>query len=102
MLRVLIVDDETEACENLKNILLKYVDPDIQILGMAYDTEDAEKQINLLKPNAVFWDIEMPSENAIQYLVRVFPFDFEIIFVTAFDQFALKALKLNAIDYILK
>jgi len=101
-LNVLIVDDETEACENIRNILLQYIDPEINILGIANDTLEAEKQIRFLKPNAIFFDIEMPGENALQFLERIYPFNFEIIFVTAYDQFAIRAFKLNAVDYILK
>ena len=102
ILNILIIDDEIEACENLQEILLNYVAPDINILGFAHDTDEAEKLIADLKPNAVFCDIELPSENALQFLSKIAPFDFEVVFVTAYDEFAIKAFKLNAVDYILK
>ena len=101
-LNVLLIDDEIEACDNLQNILTTYIEPDINILGVAHDTAQAEKLIAETRPNAVFLDIEMPGENAFQFLKRIDPIDFEIIFVTAYDHFAVKAFKLNAIDYILK
>lgn len=101
-LNILLVDDEQEACNNLSSILLEYIDPDINILGMANTTEEAEVKIRELKPDAIFLDIEMPNENAFQFLERIHPFDFEIIFVTAYDDYAIRAFKLNAIDYILK
>jgi two-component system LytT family response regulator len=102
ILNVLIIDDEIEACENLQEILLNYVAPEINIMGFAHDTDEAEKLIKELKPNAVFCDIELPTENALQFLSNMAPFDFEVVFVTAYDEFAIKAFKLNAVDYILK
>ena len=99
---MLIVDDEKEACDNIVNMLRDYVESEINILGVAHDTVQAEKMINDLKPEAVFLDIEMPGENAFQFLQRIKTYDFEIVFVTAYDQFAIQAFKLNAVDYILK
>jgi len=101
-LTFLIIDDEKGACDNLKNILSEYADGGIKILGTANDTTDAEKLIKELNPDAVFLDIAMPGENAFQFLERIFPYNFEIIFVTAYDEFAIKAFKLNAVDYIQK
>ncbi len=101
-LNVLLVDDELEACENLQNILLEYVDKDINILGYAYNTNEAEEKIMSLHPDAIFLDIEMPNENAFQFLERFSTISFEIIFVTAYDEYAIRAFKLNAVDYILK
>lgn len=101
-LNVLLVDDEIEACRNLKSILLEYIDPHINILGIAHNTKEAERQLELHNPDVVFLDIEMPNENAFQFLERVAPIHFEVIFVTAYDEYAIKAFKLNAVDYILK
>ena len=101
-INVLIVDDEKEACANLENILKNYVDEGVNIVGTAHNTKEAEKQINKFSPDAVFLDIEMPNENAFHFLERISPFNFDVIFVTAFDEYAIRAFKLNAIDYILK
>ncbi len=101
-LKVIIVDDEIEACKNLKNILLCYVDETIDILGMVHNTQDAERLIKANKPDVVLLDINMPNENAFDFLERIHPVAFEIIFVTAYDEFGVKAFKLNAIDYVLK
>lgn len=101
-INALIIDDEKEACDNLKTILSEFIDSDINIAGIANDTVAGRKLIETLRPDVVFLDIEMPDENAFQFLERISPFDFEIIFVTAYDEFAIKAFKLNAIDYILK
>jgi two-component system, LytTR family, response regulator len=101
-LSLLIVDDEKEACDNLSHILEEYIGPGITISGIANDTEEAEKLLAKIKPHAVFLDIEMPGENGFQFLERISPYDFEVVFVTAYDEFAIKAFKLNAVDYILK
>src|SRR6202012_3296754 len=90
------------ACINLKNILREYVDREINVVGVANNTREAEKQITRFSPNAIFLDIEMPNENAFHFLTRISPFEFEVIFVTAYDEYAVKAFKLNAVDYILK
>src|SRR4051812_15018603 len=82
-LRVLIVDDEIEACQNLQTILTEYVPSDVQILGWAHDTEEAEAKITKLSPDVVFFDIEMPRENSLQFIERISPVNFEIVFVTA-------------------
>ena len=97
-LKVLIVDDERKACTNLKNLLLEYVDPALNIAGMANDTREAQIQISKHEPDAVFLDIEMPNENAFQFLERVSPVDFVVIFVTAYDEYAIKAFELNGVD----
>lgn len=101
-LNVLIVDDEIEACINLKSILLEFVDPDINIMSVAHSTAEAETKLQVYNPDAIFLDIEMPNENAFQFLERIAPIQFEVVFVTAYDEYAIKAFKLNAVDYILK
>lgn len=101
-IKVLITDDEELICKNLQNILLEYVPCNITVVGIAHTTKDAEKIISSTHPDVVLLDIDMPGENAFEFLQRLGSFSFEVIFVTAFDDFALKAFKLNAIDYILK
>lgn len=101
-LNVLLVDDEPEACINLRSILLEYIDPEINILGIANSTAEAEQQLLKVNPDAVFLDIEMPNENAFAFLERIAPVHFEVVFVTAYDEYAIRAFKLNAVDYILK
>jgi len=101
-LKVILVDDEPEASRNLKAIISEYIDENIQILAIAGNTAEAEKLIKQHQPDAVFLDIEMPNENAFQFLERISPVNFEVVFVTAYDEYAIKAFKLNAVDYILK
>src|SRR5579872_4566369 len=90
-INVLIVDDEKEACVNLENILKDYVDEGINIVGLAHNAKEAERQINEFAPDAVFLDIEMPNENAFHFLERISPVNFEVIFVTAYDEYAIRA-----------
>jgi two-component system LytT family response regulator len=101
-LSILIVDDEKKACLNLKSMLKEYVEMQVFVVGIAHNTRDAELQIVQHKPDAVFLDIDMPKENAFHFLNRISPVNFDIVFVTAFDEYALKAFKANAVDYILK
>lgn len=98
----ILVDDEKRACINLENILSKYTGDNIYIAGMANNTAEAQVLIAQHQPDVVFLDIEMPRENAFEFLDRIAPVPFEVIFVTAYDEYALKAFKLNALDYILK
>jgi two-component system LytT family response regulator len=101
-LKVVIVDDEEIACANLQQILCEYVDPEIQFCGTARDTAHAGRLITAARPDVVFLDIEMPNENAFGLLERLSPYSFEVIFITAYDKYAIQALRLNAFDYILK
>lgn len=101
--KAIIIDDENEACLNLKNIIENYVRiPGLEIAGMAQDTIDAERLIDTLSPDVVFIDIDMPAENAFAFLERIAPVPFEVIFITAYDEYAIQAVKIHALDYILK
>ena len=100
-IRALIVDDEIQACENLESFI-KEINPNFEIIGFAHSTKEAEEIINAQKPNVVFLDIQMPNETGIEFLKRIENVSFETVFVTAYDEYAIKAFKLNAIDYVLK
>lgn len=103
IIKAIIIDDEYEACLNLKNIIENYVRmPQLQIAGMAQDTVDAERLIAAEAPDVVFIDIDMPSEDAFAFLERIAPLPFEVIFITAYDEYAIQAVKIHALDYILK
>jgi len=101
-LKLLLIDDEKEACTQLRHIIEDFRDPAITIAGMAHNTIQAEALIAQTQPDAVLIDIEMPEENAFQFLERIAPHGFKVIFVTAYDAFAVRAFRLNAVDYILK
>jgi two-component system LytT family response regulator len=100
-IRTLIVDDEPLARRNLRVLLEK--DPQIEILDECRNGREAVKAINTLSPDLIFLDIQMPEMDGFDVLARVGPQHIQaIIFVTAFDQYALKAFDVHALDYLLK
>jgi two-component system, LytTR family, response regulator len=101
MIRSVIIDDEANNVENLKKLLAKYC-PEVEVLGEASSARQGIELINLLTPDLVFLDIEMPQQTGFDLLIQIPEIRFEIIFVTAFNNYALKAIKFNALDYILK
>jgi two-component system LytT family response regulator len=101
MIRTLIIEDEDNGREILSGILSKYC-PDIEIVGFATDAIEAVTKIQECTPQLVLLDIELPYGNAFDVLNKLDKINFYIIFVTAYDEYALKAIKAGAIDYILK
>jgi two-component system, LytTR family, response regulator len=97
--RALIIDDERLARQELKNLLSDF--PDIEIVGEAENADEAEKQIDALKPDILFLDIQMPGKNGFD-LINDLDRSPEIIFVSAYDEYALRAFEVNALDYLLK
>ena len=75
---------------------------DIEIIGAAFSVDEGIDLIREAKPDLLFLDIEMPGKNAFDLIDRLTPVNFEIIFVTAFEHYALKAFRYSAIDYLLK
>jgi len=100
-IKTLIVDDEPLARRNLRVLLEK--DPQIEIVDECRNGREAVKAINALAPDLIFLDIQMPEMDGFDVLQRVGPEHIQaIIFVTAFDQYALKAFDVHALDYLLK
>jgi two-component system LytT family response regulator len=100
-IRTLIVDDEPLARRNLRVLLEK--DPQIEIVDECRNGREAVKAINTLSPDLIFLDIQMPEWDGFDVLGRVAPEQIQaIVFVTAFDQYALKAFEVHALDYLLK
>ena len=97
----IIIDDEQNARENLKLILNDFC-PDINVVGEAGSAEEARGLIAKLTPNLLFLDINMPNEDGFELLNSIEHKNFSVIFITAHNQFALKALKAGAIDYLEK
>ncbi|MCK9400936.1 MAG: response regulator [Bacteroidales bacterium] len=98
-IRVLIIDDESLARELVRKYLSD--NPDIEILGECENGFDALKAIRELKPDLLFLDIQMPRIDGFELLEVLDPQP-EIIFTTAFDQYAIRAFEMNAVDYLLK
>lgn len=100
-LKTLIIEDEEASRITLTNYLTKYC-PDVELIGEATNILDGHKLITRKKPQLVFLDIEMPYGNAFDLLEKFESIDFQIIFVTAFSDYALRALNLSACKYLLK
>ena len=101
MIRVILVDDEPQSCKSLE-FKLKELADDIEIAGVFNDPEKAIGAIKKLKPDLIFLDIEMPGMNGFQLLEKLEEFDFDVIFVTAYNEYMLNALHVSALDYLLK
>lgn len=100
-IRAIIVDDETNGRENLKGALQSFC-PEVEIIGEADSALSAITLIQKAKPTLIFLDIEMPNGNGFQVLEFFKSPNFQVIFVTAYDQYAIKAIRFSALDYILK
>jgi two-component system LytT family response regulator len=101
MLKTVIIDDEIASIESLE-IFLHSLDINIDIVGKASNITDAEKIILKKNPDLVFLDIEMPNGNGFDLLDKLENINFHIVFITAFNQYAIKAFKYSAVDYLLK
>jgi len=101
MYRAVIVDDELDAIESVK-LLLKENFTDISVVGTAQSVKQAVDVIKTNNPDIIFLDIEMPDGNGFDVLEAIAERNFNVIFITAYNQYAIKAFKYSAIDYILK
>jgi two-component system LytT family response regulator len=101
MLKAIIVDDEGKARRILERFIVEYC-PQLEIVAIVEDVPEAVKAIQKTNPDVVFLDIEMPGYNGFQLLEFFDEIDFEIIFTTAYSEFALRAFQVSAIDYLLK
>jgi DNA-binding LytR/AlgR family response regulator len=101
-IRVLIVDDEKLMCEELQCLIGQH--PDATVVGICHNGEDALRMTAQNQPDLIFLDIEMPGLNGLEVAARLAKCELQpvIVFATAFDQFALQAFAVNAVDYILK
>jgi len=101
MITAILVDDEPKALKSLQDLLQKFC-PDINIIGTAHSAAEAFDLITSKKPQLLFLDVAMPKESGFDLLQRLPSLDFELIFVTGFDKYAIDAFKFSAIGYILK
>jgi two-component system LytT family response regulator len=98
-MKALIIDDERLARAELRRLLEKH--PEVEIVGEARDAEDALNQIGRMEPELLFLDIQMPGANGFELLAQLDRVPL-VIFTTAYDDYALKAFEVNALDYLLK
>lgn len=100
-MRAILVDDEKKARNMLRSLLEEYC-PSIEILAECGNVPTAVAAINEHKPDVVFLDIDMPGYNGFQLLEFFNPINFEVIFTTAFSEYALKAFQVSALDFLQK
>ncbi|MDN3582444.1 LytR/AlgR family response regulator transcription factor [Mucilaginibacter flavus] len=101
MLKAIVIDDEPRG----RNILLQLISQNfehIKVVATAAGADEGIKRIDMYKPDVVFLDVEMPGKNAFDMLKELGKVDFKIIFVSAHNHYALNAIKLSAIDFLLK
>lgn len=101
MIHCVIIDDEQKCIETLA-ILIKMHCPDVIVDATCNNGEDGIKAINQFKPDVVFLDIEMPKMNGFDLLEKFDKIFFHVVFTTAYNQFAIKAFRYSALDYLLK
>lgn len=100
-IKAIIVDDEQHCIDALRTMLQKKC-PEVTVLGGVNSVKDARDMIAELQPDVVFLDVEMPHQNGFELLKLFDKITFDVIFTTAYEQYALKAIKFNALDYLLK
>jgi len=101
MIQAIILDDEEIALKALEEKLGKYC-PDVQVLKIFSNPKVALEELEDLKPDLIFLDIEMPRINGFNFLKKAGRLEFEVIFTTAYSQYAIEALRLSALDFLLK
>jgi two-component system, LytTR family, response regulator len=101
MIKAIIIDDEMH-CRKTLSILLKEYCPDVQVIEQCDNGETGVEAIKKGKPDLVFLDIEMPRMNGFEMLEQFSEISFAVIFTTGYDQYAIKAFRFSALDYLLK
>lgn len=101
MIKGVIIEDEQNARETLRILVEKYC-KNVEVVGEANDVKSGLECIKKYQPELVFLDIEMPDGDGFDLLAKVRKFDFDIIFTTAYSEFAVQAFKYNTVDYLLK
>lgn len=100
-IKAIIVDDEQHCIDALQTMLQKKC-PEVTVLGGVNSVKEAKELISEVQPDVVFLDVEMPYQNGFELLKLFDKITFDVIFTTAYEQYALKAIKFNALDYLLK
>lgn len=100
-LKTVIIDDESDAVDFIFSIIGEYC-PGLEVAGKAYDVREGVQVIKEIKPDLVFLDVEMPHGTGFDLLTNFPEKEFDVIFITAFNHYAIKAIKFSAVDYILK
>ncbi|HYV91176.1 MAG TPA: LytTR family DNA-binding domain-containing protein [Chitinophagales bacterium] len=101
MINAIIVDDEISGRQYLRQLIDKFAQQ-VKVIGEAANAKEATALIHAVDPDLVFLDIEMPGQSGIEMLRDLKEINFAVVFVTAFNQYAVDAFRLGAIDYLLK
>lgn len=99
MLKVILIDDERLARSELKRMLQEF--PDVEVIGEATNADEGLEKVETLNPDLIFLDIQMPGKTGFEMLTELEKTP-HVIFVTAYDEYALKAFEVNALDYLMK
>jgi two-component system LytT family response regulator len=99
MQKAIIIDDERLARNELKKLLMEF--PEVEVIGEAANANEGIEKIESLNPDLVFLDIQMPGKSGFDMLTQIERAP-HVIFVTAYDEYALKAFEVNALDYLMK
>lgn len=100
-MKAIIIDDEPYCCEVLVLMLEKYC-PGVQVSAICHSGEAALQELEMQRFDLMFLDIEMPHMNGFQLLEQIPGINFQVVFTTSFDQYAIKAIRFSALDYLLK
>jgi two-component system LytT family response regulator len=101
MIRAILIDDEVHCLNTLRLLLTEHC-PEVQIVDQCSSAEEALESIQRFKPSLVFLDIEMPFMNGFEMLEQLEEIPFAVVFTTSYDQYAIKAIHISALDYLLK
>src|SRR5687768_2994272 len=101
MINTILIDDEAHCLDSL-SILLNKLCPDVQVLQRCSSAKQGLEAIMKYKTDLVFLDVEMPSMNGFEFLQQFKEIPFSVIFTTAYDKYAIKAIRFSALDYLLK
>jgi two-component system LytT family response regulator len=100
-IKAVLIDDEQHNLENLQGLLARYC-PQVSVCATALNAVEGRQIILQNQPAIIFLDIQMPNQSGFDLLAALPQYDFEVIFVTAHDQYAIKAMRFAAVDYLLK
>lgn len=101
MIRILLIDDERKATDSLRMMLERFIIAEKQV-ECCNDARQAAIMIHNFKPDVIFLDIRMPHLNGFEVLDKVIAKNFKVIFTTAYDEYAIRAIRFSAFDYLLK
>jgi len=101
MIRTIIIDDEAHCITTLAVLLQEYC-PEVQVAERCHSAKSGLEAIEKIKPDLVFLDIEMPAMNGFEMLEQFTQIPFAVVFTTSYDQYAIKAIRYSALDYLLK